>query len=114
MRRPAGQLRYHDSEQQTERGAVGDASIDLATLSERQLIRFRRDIRMIFQDPFASLNPRMTVFNIIANPLKIHKLAKGKELEDRVAVADAAGRACARNTCAAIRTPSAAGSASGS
>ena len=81
----AGELRYHDSEQQTERGAVGDASIDLATLSERQLIRFRRDIRMIFQDPFASLNPRMTIFNIIANPLKIHRLAKGKELEDRVA-----------------------------
>ena len=81
----AGQLHYHDSEQQIERGEVGEASIDLATLSERQLIRFRRDIRLIFQDPFASLNPRMTVFNIIANPLKIHRLAKGKELEDRVA-----------------------------
>ena len=82
----AGQLRYHDSEQQTERGDLGERNIDLATLSERELIRFRRDIRMIFQDPFASLNPRMTIFNIIANPLKIHKLAKGKELEDRVAV----------------------------
>ena len=71
----SGQLRYNDQDQ----------PIDLATLNEHQLTRFRRDIRMIFQDPFASLNPRMTVFNIIANPLKIHKLAKGKELEDRVA-----------------------------
>ncbi len=72
----AGQLRYLDADQ----------NIDLATLTERELIRFRRDIRMIFQDPFASLNPRMTIFNIIANPMKIHKLAKGKELEDRVAM----------------------------
>jgi peptide/nickel transport system ATP-binding protein len=58
----------------------------MALLPERELIPFRREIRMIFQDPFASLNPRMTVFNIIANPLKIHKVAKGKELEDRVAL----------------------------
>jgi peptide/nickel transport system ATP-binding protein len=74
----AGQLRYRNG---GEKGAT-----DLALLPERDLIPFRREIRMIFQDPFASLNPRMTVFNIIANPLKIHKLAKGKELEDRVAL----------------------------
>lgn len=79
----AGELHYHLRPRQQE-AAVAD-TIDLATLSERELIPFRRDIRMIFQDPFASLNPRMTVFNIIANPLKIHKIAKGKELEDRVA-----------------------------
>ncbi|MBI1281839.1 MAG: ATP-binding cassette domain-containing protein [Anaerolineaceae bacterium] len=59
--------------------------VDLAKLKERELIPFRREVRMIFQDPFASLNPRMTVFNIIAGPLRIHKIAKGTELEDRVA-----------------------------
>jgi peptide/nickel transport system ATP-binding protein len=85
----AGQLRYRSDVKQPQGTRADDASVDgtdLATLSERELIPYRRDIRMIFQDPFASLNPRMTVFNIIANPLKIHKLAKGKELEDRVAV----------------------------
>lgn len=71
----SGELRYNDE----------GRPVDLSRLSENQLKPFRQDIRMIFQDPFASLNPRMTVFNIIANPLKIHKLAKGKELEDRVA-----------------------------
>ena len=40
----------------------------------------RRQIRMIFQDPFASLNPRMTVEQIIAEPLLVNGIAKGKEL----------------------------------
>lgn len=75
-----GRILYQDGERVQETGQV-----DLATLDERSLIPFRRDVRLIFQDPFASLNPRMTVFNIIANPLIIHRLAKGKELEDRVA-----------------------------
>lgn len=78
----AGHILYQDKPQSEQ----GTGRIDLAALSERELIPFRRDIRLIFQDPFASLNPRMTIFNIIANPLKLHKLAKGKELEDRVAM----------------------------
>jgi peptide/nickel transport system ATP-binding protein len=80
----SGELRYYDDKSKNEDGDV--PYTDLATLNERELIPYRRDVRMIFQDPFASLNPRMTVFNIIANPLKIHKLAQGKELEDRVAM----------------------------
>ncbi len=73
----SGELVYHKSDEDL-------TGIDLATLNDRQLIPYRREIRMIFQDPFASLNPRMTVFNIIAGPLRIHKMAEGKELEDRV------------------------------
>ena len=56
-------------------------AVDLAHQSETQLKDFRRVIRMIFQDPYASLNPRMTVFNIVADPLRIHNIASGKDLE---------------------------------
>jgi peptide/nickel transport system ATP-binding protein len=83
-----GQLLYNQGaakNSRTSRNGSASKVIDLAPLSERELVPFRREIRMIFQDPFASLNPRMDVFNIIANPLRIHKVAKGAELEDRVA-----------------------------
>ena len=42
-------------------------------------------MQLIFQDPFASLNPRMTVFDVVADPLRVNRLARGSELEDRVA-----------------------------
>ena len=45
----------------------------------------RREMRMIFQDPFSSLNPRLTVKDIISEPLEIHEVARGKEAEERVA-----------------------------
>ena len=44
----------------------------------------RQQMQFIFQDPFASLNPRMTIFDIVADPLRVNHLAKGRELEDRV------------------------------
>ena len=59
--------------------------VDLAKLSDRALKPLRQEMQMIFQDPFSSLNPRMTVGSIVAEPLVIHKLARGSELEDRVA-----------------------------
>ncbi len=48
--------------------------VDLQTLSAKELLPIRRKIQMVFQDPFSSLNPRMTVFDIIREPLIIHKI----------------------------------------
>ncbi|HEX9921623.1 MAG TPA: ABC transporter ATP-binding protein [Anaerolineae bacterium] len=59
--------------------------IDLARLSQKEMKPLRREMRMIFQDPFSSLNPRFTVKDIIGEPLVIHGIAKGKAKEDRVA-----------------------------
>ncbi len=58
--------------------------IDLAQLPDKELKPLRQEMQMIFQDPFSSLNPRMTVGDIVAEPLVIHRLAKGKELEEMV------------------------------
>ncbi len=60
-------------------------TVDLATLSERELKPVRQHAQMVFQDPFSSLNPRMNVRDIVGEPLVIHGLAAGVELEDRVA-----------------------------
>jgi len=59
--------------------------VDLAKISQRQMKPLRREMRMIFQDPFSSLNPRLTVKDIIAEPLEIHGVAHGQEAEQRVA-----------------------------
>jgi peptide/nickel transport system ATP-binding protein len=60
------------------------AKTDLAGLSGRELKPHRRDIQMIFQDPYSSLSPRRTVFDTISEPLRANNLASGRELEDRV------------------------------
>jgi peptide/nickel transport system ATP-binding protein len=59
--------------------------VNLATMNRAELQPYRRELRMIFQDPYASLNPRQNVLTIVGQPLRIHGLSKGKELEDRVA-----------------------------
>lgn len=59
--------------------------VDLARLSDRALKPLRPAMQMIFQDPYSSLNPRMTVGQIVGEPLTIHKLARGSDLDDRVA-----------------------------
>lgn len=58
--------------------------VDLASLSPGQLKPLRKEMQMIFQDPFASLNPRMTVGDIIAEPLVIHGIGTRKEREEQV------------------------------
>jgi len=57
---------------------------DLSEMKGEQLRRMRRRMQMIFQDPYASLNPRMTIGSIIGEPLEVHNIAKGKEKRERV------------------------------
>jgi oligopeptide/dipeptide ABC transporter ATP-binding protein len=63
---------------------LGGRSMDLARLNESELRPLRPHMQMVFQDPFSSLNPRMTVGDIVAEPLLVHGLARGREVVDRV------------------------------
>ena len=65
-------------------GAVRFNGEDVFNLDKSQLRRLRREMQIIFQDPYASLNPRMTVGEIIGEPLKIHNLAEGAQRQARV------------------------------
>jgi peptide/nickel transport system ATP-binding protein len=71
----AGEILYHDADGQT---------VNLAALDRGALRPYRQKIRMIFQNPYSSLNPRMTVFDIVSEVLRVNHLASGSELEDRV------------------------------
>ncbi len=62
----------------------GNQMVDIATLSQKELKAMRREMQIIFQDPFSSLNPRMTVFDIVSEPLVIHGITDGDELRTRV------------------------------
>jgi peptide/nickel transport system ATP-binding protein len=65
----------------TARGEV----VDLAGVPRAKLRPLRREMQMIFQDPYASLNPRMTILDIIAEPLEVHGVSSRQERVDRVA-----------------------------
>jgi oligopeptide transport system ATP-binding protein len=65
-------------------GAMFFDGVDIFKTHESDLKPFRSKAQMIFQDPYASLNPRMTVGDIIGEPLDIHKLARGQERTDRI------------------------------
>lgn len=65
-------------------GGVQLDEIELSTLTPAQLRPLRRRMQMIFQDPYASLNPRMNVGEIVAAPLKIHGLSSGVETREQV------------------------------
>ena len=67
-------------------GSVSYAGRDLASLSRKEFFNYRKKIQVIFQDPFSSLNPRMTVFSIVSEPLDIHfKAWSHAQKEARVA-----------------------------
>jgi len=59
--------------------------VELGALSARELRALRREMQMIFQDPFTSLNPRMTLLDLVGEPLLVHGVRSGREREDRVA-----------------------------
>jgi oligopeptide/dipeptide ABC transporter ATP-binding protein len=65
-------------------GKISFRGGDVQELKGEALKVFRKSVQIIFQDPFASLNPRMTVFDALAEPLKIHRLARKQELRDKV------------------------------
>ena len=66
------------------RGKLFAKERDVTHLSKREWRRLRRDIQLIFQDPYASLNPRLRVRDIIAEPLVVNRIARGRELDRRV------------------------------
>ena len=66
-------------------GQVIFDGINLGQTKGKELRTLRKHMQMIFQDPFASLNPRWTISRIIAEPLRVHNLAQGKESIDKVA-----------------------------
>ena len=65
-------------------GTVNFDGVDLVALKGDALRKMRRKMQMIFQDPYASLNPRMTISEIIGEPLIVHHVASGKDVEQRV------------------------------
>ena len=69
-----GSVHYHHS----------DGLIDLANLSQSEMRRYRADLQMVFQDPYSSLNPRMTVGRIVDEPLRIHSRTSRADREARV------------------------------
>ncbi|MHA4820077.1 ABC transporter ATP-binding protein [Streptomyces aculeolatus] len=73
----AGRIEYRPD------AAVGP--VDVTGLSGARLRAYQRQVRVVFQDPFSSLNPRMTLLQIVGDPLRSYGIATGSELEDRVA-----------------------------
>jgi oligopeptide/dipeptide ABC transporter ATP-binding protein len=65
-------------------GTITFNGTDISKMPERKIKHFRKDMGVIFQDPFGSLNPRQTAGSIVGDPLKVHRMASGKELTNRV------------------------------
>lgn len=70
--------------EEPDAGGIFFRGKNILDMDKKQLRQLRRSMQIIFQDPYSSLNPRRRVDNIIGEPLVIHQLAKGKEIEERV------------------------------
>jgi len=57
---------------------------NITALDKKGLKELRRKLQMIFQDPYSSLDPRKTIFNIVAEPLKVHRVARGSALDEKI------------------------------
>jgi oligopeptide/dipeptide ABC transporter ATP-binding protein len=66
-------------------GAIEVNGEDITKLSKAEMRPYRRQMQIVFQDPFSSLNPRMVVGDIVGEPLSVHGVARGKELKEQVA-----------------------------
>jgi len=66
-------------------GSIKLEGQEIAHLRKKEMRPFRRQMQIVFQDPFASLDPRMTVGDIVGEPLQVHGIARASELADRVA-----------------------------
>jgi oligopeptide transport system ATP-binding protein len=66
------------------KGEIDFEGRNILTMNRGDIRRLRRALQIIFQDPFASLNPRMSIGEIVAEPIRIHHLASGKDVDDRV------------------------------
>jgi oligopeptide/dipeptide ABC transporter ATP-binding protein len=65
-------------------GEIAFDGTNIVTCDSKTMRQLRRNLQLVFQNPYASLDPRMTAFKIIAEPLEVHKLATGRELRQRV------------------------------
>jgi len=63
---------------------IDDRQADITGLDAKELRATRRHMQMVFQDPYASLDPRKTILDIVGEPLRVNKLARGEDLEQRV------------------------------
>src|SRR5262249_18505423 len=66
-------------------GSITFDGRDITSLDRRQMAPLRRQMQIIFQDPFSSLNPRLTIGDILAAPFEIHRIAEGQEKREQVA-----------------------------
>ena len=72
----AGEIRFNDPKQ---------GWLNLEKLDRKEMKAIRQNLQIIFQDPFSSLDPRMTVERIVGEPLMLNRLSSGQELKDRIA-----------------------------
>src|ERR671936_865554 len=66
-------------------GTIKLKGCDITHLPRRAMRPLRRDLHIVFQDPYSSLNPRMTCGDIVGEPLRLHRIARGRELDAQVA-----------------------------